>query len=75
MKGLTIGDPILIGIRLVPYLNQVAEFYNSFASDQGLELAVTWDDESSKRNAAYLGFQNVTCTITSLTDSNYGKDS
>ena len=29
--------------KIVPLLNQIADYYNGFAEDQGLELAVTWN--------------------------------
>ena len=30
-------------VRIVPFLNEIAYYYNSFAENQGLELAVTWE--------------------------------
>ena len=41
--GFNIGDTVQIGVRITPLLNQVAEYYNSFASKEDLELAATWE--------------------------------
>jgi hypothetical protein len=36
-------------VRIIPFLNQIAYYYNSFAENQGLELAVTWELSGASR--------------------------
>jgi hypothetical protein len=41
--GLAVGDKIQMSAKIVPLLNQIADYYNGFAEDHGLEPAVTWN--------------------------------
>lgn len=43
MGGYKVGDSIILMVRIIPFLNQIAYYYNSFAENQGLELAATWE--------------------------------